>query len=139
MKDSRPGFAAFAEEVDRPYALPKETKCFNSKKDVDTEAATDTYVWIPSGNAAQPTKAGYFFQHGNFRCTKCKTRFFGNKFYSQDGVAICVPCALNRHFELPSRWWHTPQVAPGRLGSRMSGHEFPRHKKQVEFTYDPTS
>jgi hypothetical protein len=139
QKSSRPGMSNFPEEVDRPYVVPDGCTCFQCKKGIDKDAVRHTYVWVPSGNAAVPTKAGYFFHHGCFRCQKCKMRLFGNKFYSQDDQALCVPCALGRHVELPMRWWHTPRVGPGRSSSRRSGHEFPRHKKQVEFTYDPTA
>jgi hypothetical protein len=139
MKDMRPGFADFAREVDRPFVVPHDATCFNCKKGVKQDADPNTYVWAPSGNAAVPTKAGYFFHTNCFRCHKCHLRLFGNKFYSQDDRAYCVPCALGKTPEMPMRWWHQPRVGPGRYNSRMTGHEFPRHKKQIEFIYDPTT
>ena len=140
----KPPFPAFNEEVDRPLVPPakEDCVCFQCKGEVDIdERDRESYLWIPSGNAKYPTSSGYFFHTRCFRCNKCGFRFHHNKFYSQDDKAICMGCALGRQSEYPYRWWHGNEatISRGRLASRMSSHQFPRHQHQVEFLHNPDS
>ena len=139
---AKPGFAHFTEEVDRPHVIPSEATCFQCSKAVDADGAdTMDYLWVPSGNAAAPTSAGYFFHAKCFKCAKCKFRFHHNKFYSLDNRAVCIECALGRPPAYPYRWWHGNRdcITLGRTSSRMAGRNFPRHNHQMEFLFDPNS
>lgn len=139
-RNIQPQFGGFSYEVDKPYKLPAAgCSCFNCKKPVDTDAAEDTYLWIPSGDSTAPSESGYFFHRNCFRCHTCKFRIFGNKFFSHNGHAHCLRCALGKPIEVPNRWWHLPRIGAGRYDSRRTGHEFPRHKKQIDFLYDPAT
>jgi hypothetical protein len=132
----RPQFPGYHEDVDRPLVVPDDACCFNCKKAI-SKPDISTYVWVPSGNAAAPTKMGYFFHFTCFKCAKCKMRLFHNRFYSKDGQAWCMSCAIGRSPSIPTRRWHTSFVNTHFTGSRQSGHFFPRHKSQMEFLYNP--
>lgn len=132
----RPHYRGYHEDVDRPMVMPKECSCFNCKKPIDQTTRLN-YVWIPAGNATVPTKQGYFFHLNCFKCWKCKLRLIHNKFYSKDNQAWCLECALGRVRAIPTRRWHTSFVNADRTDSRKTGHFFPRHKHQLEFTYNP--
>ncbi|AAZ11732.1 LIM domain containing protein, putative [Trypanosoma equiperdum] len=135
---SRPHFPAYNEDVDRPMVVPPDAICFNCDKPIDA-GDVNSYVWIPAGNATVPTPQGYFFHFGCFKCNRCKYRLGHNKFYSKDGKAWCIPCALGRDVRVPTRRWHTSYVNTHRTGSRLTGHFFPRHSHQMEFLFDPNS
>lgn len=131
-----PKYPAFNEEVDRPPALPKNAECMNCKKAINPDVPY-SYVWIPSGNAMVPTTSGYFFHYECFRCSKCGFRFFYNKFCSHGGRAVCPDCSIGRHRAYPTRRWHVSYVESERFNSRFSGHQFPRHKSQIDFLNNP--
>ncbi|ESL12227.1 hypothetical protein TRSC58_00009 [Trypanosoma rangeli SC58] len=133
---SRPHFPAYNEDVDRPMLVPAGVTCFNCEQPID-DSDVNSYVWVPAGNATVPTPQGYFFHFKCFKCWKCKYRLIHNKFYSKDGKAWCISCALGRDIRVPTRRWHTSYVNTHRTGSRMSGHFFPRHKHQMAFLLDP--
>jgi hypothetical protein len=138
----RPSFPEFAEEVDRPHVPPPAPTCFQSKKPIDMEFEHALqHIWVPSGDAKQPTAAGYFFHKTEFACAKCRFRFYNNRFYSQDGKALCINCALGRPPAYPYRFWHphSMTVTPGRLASRVASRQFPRHPHHTEFLNDPES
>lgn len=134
---TRPHFAGYSEDVDRPMVVPQDASCFNCKKKVDTQTSYHNYVWIPAGNATIPTQQGYVFHKDCFKCWNCKFRIHHNKFYSKHGEAWCLECALGKEKKFPTRRWHTSFVNSDRTGSRMAGHFFPRHKHQVEFLFNP--
>ncbi|CAD2218282.1 hypothetical protein AGDE_10942 [Angomonas deanei] len=133
---SRPHFPAYSEDVDRPMVVPKDACCFNCDKPIERDEV-NSYVWVPSGNARVPTKEGYFFHFKCFKCHHCKLRIMHNQFYSKDGRAWCLPCALGREVRVPTRRWHTSFVNTHRTGSRMTGQFFPRHSHQMEFLFNP--
>lgn len=133
----RPGFPGFAEDVDRPMVMPDKANCFACGADMHAKRSLNDFVWIPSGNAAEPTPQGYFFCKGCFRCSKCKFRFHHNKFYTAKGKAMCVRCALGREVVVPSRRWHTSFVGGFNKSSRVTGQSFPRYKHELEFLYSP--
>lgn len=135
---SRPHFPAYNEDVDRPMVVPEDACCFNCNKAIESEDS-GSFVWVPSGNACVPTKQGYFFHYHCFKCWNCKLRIMHNQFYSKDGKAWCLACAMGRDVRVPTRRWHTSFVNTHRTGSRMSGHFFPRHRHQMEFVFDPDS
>ena len=145
-------FSHFNEEVDRPYVPPKDgATCFQCCKpvDIDVEHAGLGHVWVPSGDMKN---SGYFFHSHCFRCKQCGFRLHHNKFYSlasgaaksqqgtsAGGGAVCMNCAMGRPPVYPTRWWHGSMhcVAPGRAGSRITGHIWPRHQHQMDELYDP--
>ena len=135
-RSTKPHFPAYDEAVDRPFIIPQNPTCFQTKKPINVDEP-NSYVWVPAGNAAQPTPAGYFFNFKDFKCAKCKFRFYHNTFYSINDEAWCVACALGRQSRYPTRRWHTSYVNSHRTGSRLAGHSFPRHKHQIEFLFDP--
>ena len=124
---------AFPEEVDRPFIWPKDAKCMQCKGHVQTE---EDSVWIPSGNAQIPTKAGYIFHKKCFRCWQCGFRFYNRKFHStQRGTAICLECTLGKYKHFPQRHWHQTLIHGGRMNSRKTGHHFPRFQSQIDFIF----
>lgn len=134
---SRPHFPSYSEDVDAPMIVPAEATCFNCDKAIDSDNI-NSYVWVPSGNARVPTTQGYFFHFPCFSCHRCGLRLLHNQFYSREGRAWCLSCALGRDVRVPTRRWHTSYVNTHRTGSRMTGEFFPRHKSQWEFLFDPT-
>jgi hypothetical protein len=138
----RPSFPGFSENVDRPYVAPAECPCTQCNKHIDVATVGhNMYVWVPSGNATLPTPMGYFFHIDCFKCKQCGFRFHHNKFYSTDDGrgAICMNCAMGKQLTYPRVRWHTSMVSPNRLGSRPTGHQFPRWAHQTEFLYDPNA
>ena len=133
---SRPHFASFNEDVDRPMVVPKDACCLNCTKPIDGDDQY-SYVWVPSGNAKVPTTQGYFFHQTCFKCWNCRYRLHHNQFYTKNGKAWCLACALGRETKVPTRRWHTSFVNSHREGSRLSGHFFPRYAHQMEFLFNP--
>lgn len=133
---SRPHFPAYTEDVDKPMLVPDGACCFNCDKEIDADEI-GSYVWVPSGNARIPTTQGYFFHFKCFKCWSCKHRILHNQFYSKDGRAWCLSCALGREVRVPTRRWHTSYINTHRTGSRLTGQFFPRHKHQMELVFNP--
>eukprot|EP00796_Vickermania_ingenoplastis_P011623 gene11623-8011_t len=133
---SRPHFPGYNEDVDAPMVVPSDACCFNCDGAIDADNI-NSYVWIPAGNARLPTRQGYFFHFHCFKCDRCKMRLMHNQFYSQDGRALCIACALGRDIRVPTRRWHTSFVNTHRTGSRLTGSFFPRHRSQMEFALNP--
>eukprot|EP00760_Papus_ankaliazontas_P025207 PhM_4_TR2510/c0_g1_i1/m.55195 len=131
-----PNVQPYNEEVMDHPVLPDHTPCFQCKQAVDTDQIGQ-YVWVPSGNTKKPSDHGYVFHHMCFRCAKCKYRFYGNKFASKDGQALCLYCVRGITHGRPSRRWHLPKVDPGREGSRPVGAIWPRYPDQEEWLFDP--
>ena len=138
LASTRPHFADFAQNVDRPSVPPTNPLCMNCAKPVDTSVRY-SYVWVPSGDAKKPTPSGYFFHFHCFRCAKCGYRFYHNQFFSKDDHAWCIHCALGHDVRVPTRRWHTSYVSSEEYGSKMVGHKFPRFKHQLEFLADPNA
>lgn len=133
---SRPHFPSYHEDVDQPMIVPEGACCFNCDQAIDAENI-NSYVWVPAGNARKPTPQGYFFHFKCFTCFKCHFRLRHNQFYSKDGRAWCVSCALGREVKCPSRRWHSSYVNTYNTGSRMTGQFFPRHRRDMEFLFNP--
>lgn len=133
---SRPHFPSYNEDVDKPMVVPDDACCFNCTKPIDSDNV-NSYVWVPAGNARVPTSQGYFFHFHCFKCWRCHFRLMHNQFYSKDGKAWCISCALGRDIRVPSRRWHTSYVNTHRTGSRLTGEFFPRQRSQMEFLFNP--
>lgn len=133
---SRPHFPGYNEDVDRPLVVPQDACCFNCDKPIESDNI-NSYVWVPAGNAKVPTSQGYFFHFHCFQCWNCHLRLIHNQFFSKDGRAWCISCALGREVKIPSRRWHTSFVNTHRTGSRLTGEFFPRYRHQMEFLFNP--
>lgn len=133
---SRPHFPAYNEDVDAPMVVPEDACCFNCDKAIEKDNV-NSYVWVPAGNARVPTAQGYFFHFHCFQCWNCHLRLMHNQFFSKDGRAWCISCALGREIKIPTRRWHTSFVNTHRTGSRLTGQFFPRHRHQMEFLFNP--
>lgn len=133
---SAPTVPNFPEDIDRPAVVPEGASCMHCGKNHSSDNP-HKMVWVQSGNAAVPTKAGYFFCVECFRCHKCGFRFFNNVFHTVNGKAWCMGCVQGKPIVYPTRNWHTPFVNTYNTASRMTGHKFPRHAHQQEFLFNP--